>query len=164
MCRLPHLLVGVWFCGLVDGWVFLLTFWNLTAYLKHLSPLQGYFFHVDSMDWLKLNCLHRSTAFTPQSNLPSISIFSLMVRSVCWHLGFETDILKCNARRKKTQSFISFRMHLFFSCRSSWDKHNRYIKECIYFSNACQHCRHKERKTTYSTWKTLAVASFFNLK
>ena len=43
MCRLPHLWVGVWFCGLVDGWVFLLTFWYLTAYLKHLSPLQGYF-------------------------------------------------------------------------------------------------------------------------
>ena len=44
MCRLPHLWVGVWFCGLVDGWVFLLTFWYLTAYLKHLSPLQGFFF------------------------------------------------------------------------------------------------------------------------
>ena len=43
MCRLPHLWLGVWFCGLVDGWVFLLTFWYLTAYLKHLSPLQGYF-------------------------------------------------------------------------------------------------------------------------
>ena len=43
MCRLPHLWVGVLFCGLVDGWVFLLTFWYLTAYLKHLSPLQGYF-------------------------------------------------------------------------------------------------------------------------
>ena len=45
MWRLPHLWVGVWFCGLVDGRVFLLTFWYLTAYLKHLSPLQGYFFH-----------------------------------------------------------------------------------------------------------------------
>ena len=44
MCRLPHLWVGVLFCGLVDGWVFLLTFWYLTAYLKHLSPLQGYFY------------------------------------------------------------------------------------------------------------------------
>ena len=44
MCRLPHLWVGVWFCGLVDGWVFLLTLWYLTAYLKHLSPLQGYFY------------------------------------------------------------------------------------------------------------------------
>ena len=43
MCILPHLWVGVRFCGLVDGWVFLLTFWYLTAYLKHLSPLQGYF-------------------------------------------------------------------------------------------------------------------------
>ena len=34
---------GCMVCGLVDGWVFLLTFWYLTAYLKHLSPLQGYF-------------------------------------------------------------------------------------------------------------------------
>ena len=137
---------------------------ELSQHLPSCWVCISFFFHVDSVDWLKLNCLHRSTAFTPQSNLPSISIFSLMVRSVCWHLGFETDILKCNARRKKTQSFISFRMHLFFSCRGSWDKHNRYIKECIYFSNACRHCQPKERKTTYSTWKTLAMASFFNSK
>ena len=76
------------------------------------------FFHVDSVDWLKLNCLHRSTAFTPQSNLPSISIFSLRVRSVCWCLAFERDILKCNAERK-TQSFISFEMHLFLMSKES---------------------------------------------
>ena len=76
------------------------------------------FFHVDSMDWLKLNYLHRSTAFTPQSNLPRISIFSLRVLSVCWCLAFERDILKCNAERK-TQSFISFRMHLLLMSKES---------------------------------------------
>ena len=37
-----------------------------------------------------------------------------MVQSVCWHLGFETDILKCNVCRKKTVL---------------------YHFECIYFSN-----------------------------
>ena len=42
--------VGVWFCGLVDGWVFLLTFWYLAAYLKHLSPLQGYFWNMSIFD------------------------------------------------------------------------------------------------------------------
>ena len=41
--------MGVWFCGLIDGWVFLLTFWYLTAYLKHLSPLQGYFFSLSTL-------------------------------------------------------------------------------------------------------------------
>ena len=87
------------------------------------------FFHVDSVDWLILNLLQTSTAFKPQSNLPSISIFSLQcsvsmltlrlwqtfshfsVLSVCWCLGFDTDIL--NANRKKHRVFILFWMHLF---------------------------------------------------
>ena len=113
------------------------------------------FFHVDRVDWLNLNCLHSSTAFTPQSSLPIISIFSLMVWSVCWHLGFEGDILKCNACII-SNAFIS---HV----KAVNTKDNRYIKECIYFS------KHMitlliQSKTTYSTWKMLTVASFFHSK
>ena len=59
------------------------------------------FFHVDIVDWLKLNCLHRSMALTPQSNLSNIWIFSLSVRSVCCLLGFA--ILISNANKKPTQ-------------------------------------------------------------
>ena len=45
--------MGVWFSGLVDGWVFLLTFWYLTAYLKHLSLLQGYFLKISRSSDIK---------------------------------------------------------------------------------------------------------------
>ena len=75
------------------------------------------FFHVDSVDWLILNLLQTSTAFTPQSNLPSIFIFSFSVLSVCWCLGFDTDIL--NTNRKKHRVFISFWMHLFLMSKTS---------------------------------------------
>ena len=42
-----------------------------------------------------------------------------MVRSVCWHLGFETDILKCNARRKKTQFYIISNAFIFLMLKQS---------------------------------------------
>ena len=44
MGRLPHLWVGVWFCGLVDGWVFLLTF---DCLLKAPQPITGLFLTFD---------------------------------------------------------------------------------------------------------------------
>ena len=40
LCRLPHRWVGVWFCGLVDGGVFLLTF---DCLLKAPQPITGLF-------------------------------------------------------------------------------------------------------------------------
>ena len=54
------------------------------------------FFHVDSVDWLKLNCLQMSTPLTPQSNLHKMSSFSLSVRPVCCRLGLEKDMVYCN--------------------------------------------------------------------
>jgi len=53
------------------------------------------FFHVDSVDGLKPNWLHRSLAFIPFSNFRNISIFSFSVRSVCCRFTLEQDILKC---------------------------------------------------------------------
>ena len=79
-----------------------------------------FFFHVDSMDWLKLNCLHSSILFIPQSNLPSIWIFSLMVWSVCWHLGFERNTLKCNPCRKKGNTVLYCYECIYFSYQRSW--------------------------------------------
>ena len=122
------------------------------------------FFHVYSVDWLKLSCLHSSTAFTPHSNLPSISIFSLMVQSVCWCLDFETEILKCNACGKKENTEFYIILNAFISHVEAVNtKHNRYIKECIYFS------KHMltlsiQTKTKSLQERTLTVASFFNLK
>ena len=104
------------------------------------------FFHVDSVDWLKLNCLHRSTAFTPQSNLPSISIFSLRVQSVCWHLAFESDILKCNAERK-TQFYIISNAFIFHVERVERIDH-RDIKQCTYFSKRCRRSWKKGKPLT----------------
>ena len=62
------------------------------------------FFHVDIVDWLKLNCLHRSMALTPQSNLSNIWIFSLSVQSLCCLLGFA--ILISNAKEGKRTLYI----------------------------------------------------------
>ena len=61
------------------------------------------FFHVEIVDWLKLYCLHRSMAFTPQSNLFNISIFSLSVRAVCCLFSFSILI---DTRKRKLQHFI----------------------------------------------------------
>ena len=99
-----------------------LRFWLRTLPASTISfNLALCFFHVDRVDWLKLNCLQRSTAFTPQSNLPSISIFSLRVRSVCWHLALDRDIL--NVRKKwNKQRFYSFLMHLFLMSKQSMQK------------------------------------------
>ena len=105
------------------------------------------FFHVDSVDWLKLNCLHKSTAFTPQSNLPSISIFSLVVWSVCWHLGFETDMMKCNVCRKKTQFYMISNAFISHVKRVERIDHMN-IKECIYFSKWCWRSRKKGKPLT----------------
>ena len=95
-----------------------LCFWLSTLPASTISLILPLcFFHVDSVDWLILNLLQTSTAFKPQSNLPSISIFSFSVLSVCWCLGFDTDIL--NANRKKHGVFILFWMHLFFMLKTS---------------------------------------------
>ena len=61
------------------------------------------FFHVDIVDWLKLNSLHRSMALTPRSNLFNISIFSLSVRAVCCLFSFSILIDTC---KRKLQHFI----------------------------------------------------------
>ena len=74
------------------------------------------FFHVDIVDWLKLNCLHRSMALTPQSNLFNISIFSFNVRSVCCLLGFAIFTIS-NAKKEK-QHYIYGKIEcIYFSCR-----------------------------------------------
>ena len=97
-------------CGYASGWI-------LCQHPPFSLILPLCFFHVDSVDWLILNLLQTSTAFKPQSNLPSISIFSFSVLSVCWHLGFDTDIL--NTNRKKHGVFIWFWMHLFLMSKTS---------------------------------------------
>ena len=95
-----------------------LCFWLSTLPASTISLILPLcFFHVDSVDWLILKLLQTSTAFKPQSNLPSISIFSFSVLSVCWHLGFYTDIL--NTNRKKQGVFILFWMHLFLMSKTS---------------------------------------------
>ena len=53
------------------------------------------FFHVNSVDWLKLYVLHTSTTFMPYSNLLKFSRFSLSVQSMCCSLGLEQDIFLC---------------------------------------------------------------------
>ena len=103
------------------------------------------FFHVDSIDWLILNLLQTSTAFKPQSSLPSISIFSFSVLSVCWHWGFDTDIL--NANRKK-QGVLYYFECIYFSCRRL---HQRYMKESIYFSYKMSKMSKMEGKPPYKT-------------
>ena len=64
------------------------------------------FFHVDKVDGLKLNSLQIFTPLIPQSNLCKMSSFSFSVRSVCWRLGLEKDILLCTVphwhKRQKT--------------------------------------------------------------
>ena len=42
-----------------------------------------------------------------------------MVRCVCWCLGFETDILKCNVCRKKTQFYIILNAFIFLMSKQS---------------------------------------------
>ena len=107
--------------GRKDSW---LRFWLSTLPASMISLILPLcFFHVDSVDWLILNLLQTSTAFKPLSNLPSISIFSFSVLSVCWDLGFDTDIL--NANRKKHRVFISFWMHLFLMSKITSKIHER---------------------------------------
>ena len=58
-----------------------------------------------------------------------------MVRSVCWRLGFERDILKCNARIKKENTEFYIILNAFISHVEAGDKRiDTYIKEYIYFS------------------------------
>ena len=92
------------------------------------------FFHVDSVDWLMLNLLQTSTAFKPLSNLPSISIFSFSVLSVCWRLGFDTDILNANTQIERNTEFLYDFECIYFACRRCRRLHQRYMKESIYFS------------------------------
>ena len=131
-----------------------LRFWLRTLPASTISfSLALCFFHVDRVDWLKLNCLQRSTAFTPQSNLPSISIFSLRVRSVCWRFTFERDILSVGKKWKKHR-FYRFLMHLFLMSKESKEqlqKHQRYIKERIYFSKTCRRGR---KPHTIHEWRS----------
>ena len=42
-----------------------------------------------------------------------------MVRSVCWRLGLETDILKCNVHRKKTEFYIILNAFIFLMLKQS---------------------------------------------
>ena len=122
--------------GRNDSWLCFV--WRTLPVSTISLSLSFCFFHGDSMGWLKLNCLHHSTAFTPQSNLPSTSIFSLMVWSVCWHLGLERDILKCNACRKKENTEFYMVSNVFISHVKGLKRiDHRYIKEHIYFSKAC---------------------------
>ena len=71
------------------------------------------FFHVEIVDWLKLNCLHRSMALTPESNLFNISIFSFSVRSVCCLLGFDIVMQK---EEKQTRYIYGKSKCIYFSC------------------------------------------------
>ena len=113
-----------------------LRFWLSTlpaSTISFILPLC--FFHVDSVDWLILNLLQTSTAFKPLSNLPSISIFSFSVLSVCWRLGFNTeDILNVNMQIERNTEFLYHFQCIYFSCRRRRRLHQRYMKESIYFS------------------------------
>ena len=84
MCRLPHLWMGVWFCGLVDGWVFLLTFCYLTAYLKHLSPLQGYFL-----------ALHITPGLNVKQDPVTVIEKSIIFRSNSWLTAVSFSLIWC---------------------------------------------------------------------
>ena len=42
-----------------------------------------------------------------------------MVQSGCWHLGFKTDILKCNVHRKKTEFYIILNAFIFLMSKQS---------------------------------------------
>ena len=71
-----------------------------------------------------------------------------MVQSVCWRLGFETDILKCNVRRKKTQFYIILNAFIFLMSKQSRQNIIDTLQNAFIYQNACRHCRLKERKTT----------------
>ena len=137
-----------------------LRFWLRTLPASTISfSLALCFFHVDRVDWLKLNCLQRSTAFTPQSNLPSISIFSLRVRSVCWRFTFERNILSVGKKWKKHR-FYRFLMHLFLIShvegveRTITKNIRDYIKECIYSLKTCRRGRKKGKPHTIHEWRS----------
>ena len=111
-----------------------LRFWLSTLPASTISLILPLcFFHVDSVDWLILNLLQTSTAFKPLSNLPSISIFSFSVLSVCWCLGFDTDILNANTQIERNTEFLYHFECIYFSCWRRWRLHQRYMKESIYF-------------------------------
>ena len=38
---------------------------------------------------------------------------------MCWRLGFETDILKCNVRRKKKEFYIILNAFIFLMSKQS---------------------------------------------
>ena len=139
-----------------------LYFWLSTLPASTISLILALcFFHVDSVDWLILNLLQTSTAFKPLSNLPSISIFSFSVLSVCWRLGFDTDIL--NANIKKHGVFISFWMHLFLMSETS-EITSKIHERSIYFSYKMSKTSKMEGKPPYNTWKMLTMASFLYSK
>ena len=72
-------------------------FTNIRTSLSSPWAWFSVFFHVNRVEWLKLNCLLIFIPLMPQSNLYRMSSFSLSVQSVCCHLGLERDILKCTA-------------------------------------------------------------------
>ena len=129
-----------------------LRFWLSTLPASTISLILPLcFFHVDSVDWLMLNPLQTSTAFKPLSNLPSISIFSFSVLSVCWRLGFDTDILNANTQiERNTGVFIWFWMHLFLMSKITSKIHER--KHLFLIQNVED--VEDGRKTTFKTWKT----------
>ena len=136
-----------------------LHFWLSTLPASTISLILALcFFHVDSVDWLILNLLQTSTAFKPESNLPSISIFSFSVLSVCWRLGFDTYSLNTNT--KKHRVFIWFWMHLFLMSKMSKITSKIYERKHLFLIQNVE----DGRKTTYNTWKMLTVASFLNSK
>ena len=139
-----------------------LRFWLSTLPASTISLILALcFFDVDSIDWLILNLLQTSTAFKPESNLPSISIFSFSVLSVCWRLGFDTDILNTNT--KKHGVFIWFWMHLFLMSKTLKISSKIHERKHLFLIQNVEDVE-DGRKTTYNTWKTLTVASFLNSK
>ena len=140
-----------------------LRFWLSTLPASTISLILALcFFHVDSVDWLILNLLQTSTAFKPESNLPSIFYFLLqcsvsMLTLRLWHRHFER-------KYKEIQSFYII-LNAFISHVGDVGDHIKHtLKKYIYFSKQCRRGQRQIRKTTYSTWKTLTVASFFNSK
>ena len=133
-----------------------LRFWLSTLPASTISLILPLcFFHVDSVDWLILNLLQTSTAFKPQSNLPSISIFSFSVLSVCWCLGFDTDIL--NANRKKHWSFYII-LNAFIS---HVEDVKDYIKD-IWKKAFISHIKCRRWKENHHTIHKRRVRGFFS--
>ena len=136
-----------------------LRFWLSTLPASTISLILPLcFFHVDSIDWLILNLLQTTTAFKPQPNLPSISIFFFRVLSVCWRLGFDTDIL--NANRKKHRVFTLFWMHLFLMSKTS--KITSKIHEKKHFISHIKCRRHWRWEENHHTIHKRCLRGFYS--